>query len=157
MKRSLLVLLAAATPALADDDALERCRAIKDPALRLACYDAIALPAPGTPAAAPTPGRSAAPGTSAVPPRETPAQFGLPRRADAELSEIRGRIPGRFQGWGPATKIRLDNGQVWQISDGSSRPLDVENPKVTVHRGVLGAFYLQVEGTNETPRVRRVQ
>ena len=43
------------------------------------------------------------------------------------------------------------------MTDGSSRMYDVNNPKVTITRGLLGAFYLNLEGDNRTVRVRRVQ
>ncbi len=70
---------------------------------------------------------------------------------------IESQIPGRFEGWQPNTSIRLANGQVWQVTDGSSRMYDVNNPKVTIARGVLGAFYLNLEGDNRTVRVKRIQ
>ena len=43
--KALLVLLAVAGPAMADDAALLHCRAIHDVAGRVACYDAIPLAA----------------------------------------------------------------------------------------------------------------
>jgi len=46
---------------------------------------------------------------------------------------------------------------VWQISGGSPRAHDIDNPKVTIRRGTLGAFYLKIEGTNSSPRVKRLQ
>jgi hypothetical protein len=46
---------------------------------------------------------------------------------------------------------------VWRIADDSKGALWVENPKVRVRRGALGAFYLEIEGTNRSPRVQRLQ
>lgn len=66
-------------------------------------------------------------------------------------------IPGRFLGWKRRETITLANGQVWQISDDSSGALVSTNPNVKVRRGALGAFYLEIDGTNRSPRVRRVQ
>jgi len=77
--------------------------------------------------------------------------------ARSEVDAIESRIPGRFEGWDPSSRIRLENGQVWQITDDSSRYFYVENPKVTIRRGRFGAFYLEVESSNWTARVRRVQ
>ena len=57
------------------------------------------------------------------------------------MNAIESQIPGRFEGWQPNTRIRLANGQVWQVTDGSSRIYDVNNPKVEIRRGMLGAFY----------------
>jgi hypothetical protein len=83
---------------------------------------------------------------------------GLERRApEAELAAIESHIPGRFDGWGPDSTIKFANGQVWQIADGSSGALWIENPKVRVRRGLLSAFYLEIEGTNRSPRVKRLQ
>lgn len=133
-----LLLFSSAAAAAAADDALLRCRAIADPAPRLACYDA--LPA----AAAPAPAAS-------------PERFGLPRSTETKLDVIETRIRGRFEGWGPNSTIELANGQVWQISDGSRGAYDLDNPKVSIRRGMLGAFYLEIEGQNRSPKVRRLR
>src|SRR5687767_14081468 len=102
-----LTLLAFAMPAFANDAALKRCRAVKDPPQRLACYDALAdTPSPSLapPAVAP---RSVPPASAVAPPAAVPAEggesrFGLERRTPAaELATIESSIPGAFQGWGP--------------------------------------------------------
>jgi len=144
--RALLILVFVATGALADDSGILRCRAVKDSAARLSCYDALAVP-PAAPAAGAQPKAAAA-----------PAQFGMEQRQDAQrLDSIESTIAGRFQGWGPNTQFRLANGQVWQVADGSQGTHWIENPKVRVRRGMLGAFYLEVEGSNRSPRVKRLQ
>lgn len=74
-----------------------------------------------------------------------------------KLEAIDSHIDGRFDGWGPKDKIQFANGQIWQITDDSRHVLDSINPKVRVHRGVLGAFYLEIEGINHQPKVKRVQ
>lgn len=157
-----LLLLAATTSALADDAGILRCRAIKDSAARLACYDAIAVPsaAPaaaaqpkaGTPAAAP-----AAPKAAAAQP--TPAQqFGMEAKTPvAQLDAIESTIPGLFQGWGPNTVISLANGQQWQISDGSTGYVNAENVKVKIRRAFMGSFAIEFEGSNRVAKVRRVK
>lgn len=144
----------------ADEAGLRRCRGVTDSAARLACYDALPLPVPGARSAeAP---RAAAPAQVApkVAPRTTPAErFGLEHQAAAleQADMIESRIAGRFEGWGPKSLIRLANGQVWQVVDDTSRMIPRDNPKVTIRRGILGAFYLDIEGDNRSPRVRRVQ
>lgn len=162
-----LLLLAATTSALADDAGILRCRAIKDSAARLACYDAIAVPsaAPaaaqpkaGTPAAAPAAApRAAAPQAAATPP--TPAQqFGMEAKTPAaQLDAIESTIPGTFVGWGPNTIIPLANGQSWQVSDGSSGTIQIENVKVKIRRAFLGSFVMEFEGSNRVAKVRRVK
>lgn len=156
---ALLVLTLAAGAAFANDAGLQRCRAIKESAQRLACYDALPIVAP--PAASPMPG---APPAAVVPvpaPSLTQSllsRFGFEQRPQPdELASVQSHIPGRFQGWQPMSLIKLANGQVWQISDGSSRFAWVESPRVTVTRGAIGSFFLEIEGVNPAPRVRRVQ
>jgi hypothetical protein len=143
------------TAVLADDAAMKRCREIADAQKRLACYDA--LPLGTTPPAAPA---AAAPSAAPAPTimQSLVQRFGFEqRRAREEPESITSTIPGLFEGWGPRSRIRLANGQVWQITDDSSRWARVENPKVTVRRGALGSFFLDIENINPAPRVRRVQ
>lgn len=165
MKR-LLVLTLVAGAAHADEAAFLRCRNIADGAARLACYDAVqASPvAPAAPArsaapagAAPAPA-AATPATPATPASTAGQRFGLPVTVpDAEVTRIESRLIGRLEGWGPYTRFRLENGQVWQVSDDSSRMLDLDKPKVSIRRGALGVFYIEFEGTNYSPRVKRLQ
>lgn len=163
---ALAALCAAALPALAATDAdLRRCRGIADDRARLACYDALvpadtggerppaaALPATGT--AAPAAPAAAAGVAAAAPAPES--SFGLRQRTDP-IDAIESTIPGRFDGWAPNAKLTLANGQVWQISDGSRGVYRLDSPKVRVRKGALGSFFLEIEGQNQSPRVRRVQ
>ena len=165
MRALALLLLAATTSALADDAGILRCRAVKDSAARLACYDAIAVPsaAPAAPAAAqpkagtPAAAPAAAPKAAATPP--TPAQqFGMEAKTPAaQLDAIESTIPGMFEGWGPNTVIALANGQSWQISDGSSGYIRSENVKVRIRRAFMGSFAMEFEGSNRVAKVRRVK
>ncbi len=136
--------------ALADEGGLQACRAITDAARRLACYDALPLPAAGT----------AAPAAPAAAPHD-PASFGFEAKAaqatQAALPSIGSYIPGRFEGWGPRERIKLANGQVWQVTDDSNAVMNLMDPKVTVRRGALGAFYLEFEQSNRNARVKRVE
>jgi len=152
---TLLVTVPAAPAALAQSGSgLAACRALTDAAQRLACYDALPL-APATPAA-PTPPAVA---TAPIPAASSPAgQFGFEQRALASAPEsIDTRIDGPFGGWGPKDRLRLANGQVWQVVDGSSATLNLQSPKVRVRRGMFGAFYLDIEGTGRSPRVKRLE
>lgn len=151
----------AASLAHADTAGLQRCRAISDAAQRLACYDAlpISTAAPAAPAAA---AAAASPARTAPAPATTASktdEFGLEdkRAAASQLSTIESTISGRFEGWGPNSRITLANGQVWRVSDDSSAILYLDNPKVVVRRGLLGAFYLELDGTNRSPKVKRVK
>jgi hypothetical protein len=70
---------------------------------------------------------------------------------------VQSAVGAGFEGWGPNRRIRLDNGQVWQVIDGTSVVLPPGARKVTVKRGALGSFYLDFEGLKTSPRVRRVE
>jgi hypothetical protein len=146
-------LLAAAMPAWASDDAIDRCRLERAAEKRLACYDAIQT---GPRAAASLPLPSAAPGL--VPPQApVPANtFGLSKSA-AEQQGVSSSISGRFEGWGPKTQFKLANGQIWEVEDGSNASLWLDSPKISVRKGFAGAYYLEVEGSNRSPRVRRLK
>ncbi|MEQ1516906.1 MAG: hypothetical protein ABL931_10505 [Usitatibacteraceae bacterium] len=153
-----LPLLFVSGAAFADDAALLRCRAITESTARLACYDALVVMPPGAVSAAKAPVRQSAP-TPAAPAKQSASQFGLEQRQalKTELDAIESSIVGSFEGWRANSNIRLANGQVWQIADDTSRAHYVDNPKVRIRRGALGSFYLEIEGTNHSPRVRRVQ
>ena len=132
----LLSLLSVCGAALADDAAILKCRALPDVQARLACYDAI-------------------------PVAESAEQsFGMEtaKHKEAEPQSIESTIAGKFDGWEPGSQIRLANGQVWRVADGSSAVLPgMDNAKVKVVRNLLGTVFLQIEGTNNTPKVRRVR
>jgi hypothetical protein len=114
---------------------------------------------PRAPVAAP-PARPAAPAPAAAPAAASPSllsRFGFENRAQPdELPIVESYIPGRFEGWGPKSAIALANGQVWQVIDDSARTAYRENPKVTLRRGSMGSFFLDIEGVNPSPRVRRI-
>jgi len=131
------------SPAFAQDPGLQKCRAMSDSAQRLACYDALPVAAPAPPAA---------------PARSPLARFGFEDRPQGdELAAAQSHVAGRYDGWGPRSLIRLANGQVWEVIDGSSGWVGANNPKVTVRRGVMDSFFLEFEGLNASPRVRRIQ
>ena len=101
--------------------------------------------------AAPAPAAGASPALLAA-----PAAFGLPRPEDP-VQAIASHIPGLFEGWGPKELIRLANGQVWQVTDGSQAVYRLREPKVMVRRAAFGTFVLDIDGANQVPRVRRVE
>lgn len=154
---ALVTLLAAhATQAQSLSVELNACRQMTDSARRLACYDALTLPA-DAPAAAP-----AAPTAVPVAAIDPVAKFGqesvkAPAGAPPELKQIESRIRGQFHGWHAGSQLEFENGQVWRIADGSEANYELRDPKVTVHRGVLGAFYLEIEGVGFQMRVTRVR
>jgi hypothetical protein len=150
-----LALWGASPAALADDSALRQCRALVDNFARLACYDLLPLK-PLAAASAPAPAAPAAPVAATTPPRPADAGFGLERPSE-QSSQIVSRIEGRFEGWGPRERIRLANGQVWQVVDDSSAVYNLRDPKVTIKRGALSGYVMDIDGANRTPRVKRVE
>lgn len=131
---TLLVLLTLAATAQAQDKSLTECRALTDATQRLACYDALPLPAV---VAAQRFGK------------ENQPEPGAP-------DEVRSQITGLFEGWGPNTVFTLANGQRWQVLDGSSAVWRKQDPQVTISRGMLGSFTFQIEGLNKSAKVKRV-
>ena len=133
----------AAGAAWSDEAAMRRCRGLADATARLNCYDALPLGAAAV----------AAPAAAASP---VAASFGL-QRADEAVLEVVTSIPGLFEGWRPSDRIRLANGQLWQVSDDSSAVYYLRDPKVTVRRAAFGTFVLDIEGARKLPRVRRLE
>jgi len=146
----LAVLLLASGSALADDAALLKCRTITDVGARVACYDAI-------PVGVAKPAAAAAVAAPAAKPEEN---FGLEavKQREAQPKSVQSTIVGEFAGWGPGTQIRLANGQVWRIVDGSEAVLPRRSDvKVSIDRNMFGTIFLRVDGSNNSAKVRRVQ
>jgi hypothetical protein len=141
--KALYLLLFVSGTALANDAAILKCRAIGEPGARLGCYDAIPASANAAPAAA----------------ARGEQDFGLEMKKKAEEPKsVESTIVGRFDGWAPTSQVKLANGQVWRVIDGSSAVLaPLDNPKVRIVRNLFGTTFMEVEGTNNSPKVRRVQ
>lgn len=83
---------------------------------------------------------------------------GLIERIAGNEEDIVSRLPGTFTGWNSNTTFRLENGMVWRVSEGSSFSVRaIENPQVTISKGMFNAWFLRVEGYNSQVRVRRVE
>lgn len=164
------ILFAAAVPLLAiaqgsagSIEDLRACRAITVPAERLACYDALAarrLGEPATTGSRPT-GPVASPTPTAATPVPVPATtstFGLEERRPADRIEmIEARVVGVLDGWSAGSPIQLDNGQVWAVEDSARSFRGMDRPRVRIRRGLLGSYFLEVEGLSISPRVRRLK
>lgn len=148
----LALLCLASGSAFASDAALLQCRAIGDVAARVACYDAIPVGAAAV--------RNAAPARAAAAASTPEEHFGMEavKQREAQPKSIRSTVTGNFSGWGPGSQIRLANGQVWRIIDGSEAVLaPMTDPQVTIERNMFGTLFLRVDGTNSSAKVRRVQ
>jgi hypothetical protein len=155
--KALFVLMFVSSAALADDTALLQCRQLADGPGRLACYNAIPV-GTATVAAALV---AAAPGSVAAAPAKADMEQIFGRETvvmkSLQLEQIETSIAGHFDGWVPGQLIRLANGQVWRVVDGSEDFMQLQNPKVTVRRGMLGAIFLDIEGAHRDPKVQRVE
>jgi hypothetical protein len=151
-KWGLLLACAGSAGVAAQDNDVRRCRMISDNVARLACYDALLLPLPSGTLARPD-----APLPGEVVPVPAVALFGMEHQNDRQVKAISSRIMGNFDGWSPRSRFRLENGQVWQISDDSSAVYALKSPKVTISRAVLGGFEMEIEGANRSPRVKRLE
>ena len=151
MKKVLFLLALLPAAALADDAAVRNCRALPDAATRLACYDAMPL----KPATALAPAAAAAAAPAGIP------GFGgerMKKTVDALPKTMESTVVGAFDGWGPNTRIKLANGQVWRVVDDSSAVLPrSSNARVRIERNLFGTLFLHVEGSNNTAKVRRVE
>ena len=82
----------------------------------------------------------------------------LAAAGEATPQSVESTIAGQFAGWGPSTLFTLANGQVWKVVDGSQAELQpVTNPRVRIVRNLFGTMFLEIEGTNASPKVRRVR
>jgi len=80
------------------------------------------------------------------------------RTAHEAGTPVTSALKGEFRGWQAGTVFELENGQHWRVVDGefytSTR---LVNPKVTVRPGVLGSWYIRIEGVSVGAKVRRVE
>ena len=75
-----------------------------------------------------------------------------------DRTEFSSRISGEFSGWGPNSVFTLDNGQQWQVTDGSEFSIPPRsNPQVTIEPMMMGSWMLKVEGYNRGARVTRIR
>lgn len=67
-------------------------------------------------------------------------------------------LSGTFTGWSGDTEFKLENGQIWEQSDDSILSIAaIQNPQITITKGVFNAYYLSVNGVIGSVRVRLVK
>ena len=76
---------------------------------------------------------------------------------ESQTNEISSRIIGQLNGWDGDTEFNLENGQIWQQSGNGILKVSMNNPKVTVAKGMFGGFILSVEGYNSKVKVKRTK
>ena len=70
---------------------------------------------------------------------------------------IESSIAGEFKGFGKGQHYVLANGQEWEQTESMSTSARKTDPKVKIKPGLGGVWYLQIEGSNSMPKVRRVK
>jgi len=101
---------------------------------------------------------------AAEPGKKVPAWVGAlailkrTNEAPGKAEAVESHIVGEFTGWRRGTVFKLDNGQVWQQA-GSDDYVGVrlQSPKVRVFPGVLGSFWMEVEGIRPRCKVKPLQ
>ncbi len=94
----------------------------------------------------------------AAPPKSEPgllakAKVMLTPGTEVEYATVESRMAGEFRGWDGPTVFRLENGQRWQATGpGTYVTPPLANPGVKITPGVLGTFWMTVEGVK--PRVK---
>lgn len=77
------------------------------------------------------------------------------KKSAGNNERVSSRIPGAFRGWRPGMTLTLENGQRWRIVDDSTLTTRaMENPVVTIEPGMLGTWWLRVDGYNSAARVK---
>ncbi|HEL2978122.1 TPA: hypothetical protein UMB92_000944 [Stenotrophomonas maltophilia] len=71
---------------------------------------------------------------------------------------IVGTLQGEFRGFGKGRIYVLDNGQEWEQTDASTLAgVRKQSPSVSIKPGVMGVWYMKVDGVNTQPKVRRTK
>lgn len=71
-----------------------------------------------------------------------------------EYTTVDAKLVGEFRGWQPRMVFTLDNGQRWQVISADSYVVSIEQaPKVKIVPGVLGTFWMHVEGHRQRAKV----
>ena len=171
----LAVAVVLAGAAGADDlrDEMLRCAQLKDPQVRLACYDALAAVSASAETAAGgkdgsgvqgRPAATAAPeqGENEEPETETEESlterfFGLLPGSNDGDNKIESRVVGEIKGLRQGVRFTLENGQVWRQTERTSRNYRATNPKVEIKEGFMNSYRMRLEGINARIRVRRVK
>ncbi len=74
---------------------------------------------------------------------------------EVEYEKVETRLMGDFRGWRDGTVFTLENGQRWQVQGGSySTPPEPGPRKVVIVPGLIGAFFLEIEGVRQKPKVK---
>lgn len=74
-----------------------------------------------------------------------------------EVTELHSRAIGKFKMWEKGLEVKLENGQVWEITDSRSAYHKIENPKISIEKGIFSSYLLGIEGLNKRFRAKRIK
>lgn len=79
-------------------------------------------------------------------------------KAPEAAEALESQLVGEFSGWEGKSVFRLKNGQIWQQNDTSTRAERPRmEPKVRIFPGLLGAYWLEVEGIKQRVKVKPIK
>ncbi len=74
---------------------------------------------------------------------------------EVEYERLETRLLGEFSGWQEGTIFVLENGQRWRAQSGSyNTPPEPGPRKVVIAPGMLGSFFLEIEGVKQKPKIK---
>ncbi|GEA10206.1 hypothetical protein [Alteromonas sp. KUL49] len=157
-------------------EALSKCSATENSLQRLVCYDRVvkdmnqyegldteaARTITASPVYTPVAPQRPLPQQPSVAQRPAPPseqdEFGLEHKRDTDemaqgqssvIAQVKKNAYRKYE-------FTLNNGQVWRQTDDSSIKLE-EGIAVQIERGVLGSFFLSIDGLNKRMRVKRIK
>ena len=146
------------------DERLLECARIGDAARRMACYDDLARQVRPGEDRPPTPEAAAAPSVSGdAVSAEAPVSepFAAPPPANSmpdENNDIRATIVRVERSGINHFVVQLDNGQVWEETDGSRRQrLPSEGSAVVIYEGRFGGYRMKIGDDNRIAWVRQLK
>jgi len=71
--------------------------------------------------------------------------------------EIISGVVGEFHGWDGGTHFHLENGQEWRQTEGDRFVVRMDHATVHITPGLMGTWFLQVEGYNASTKVERLK
>ena len=96
--------------------------------------------------------------------RYTARDAGRVERTSKRVKRLKARVleltlDGEFSGWSGRTVFRFTNGEVWrQIGNEHYYPRrKIPNPAMTIHRGLIGGYQLELVETGARVKVERIK
>lgn len=76
---------------------------------------------------------------------------------EVEYETVQTKLLGEFRGWQTGTVFNLENGQRWRVESGSyTTPPETGPLKVRIVPGLMGSFFLEIEGVRQKPKIKFV-